>query len=204
MCKKRIRKRKLLYGGSGRYLYDGEYSVLFELDEGWTFTRFGQDSKVYGAVSLSGSTQSFRIAPDTQMEHMDAGATIPASLEVFVFADEHADGQKGAYDEGLAGVVISDYKLRDMLGQWQVYIIAAMRLLVIPIVAGFVLKLLGQDWLILPTLMVLAMPCGMNTIVFPKLIGQDCKPGAALAFITTLLCVVTIPICLMVFQISIG
>lgn len=104
----------------------------------------------------------------------------------------------------LAGVVISDYKLRDLLGQWQVYIIAAMRLLVIPIAAGLILKLLGQDWLVLPTLMVLAMPCGLNTIVFPKLIGQDCKPGAALAFITTLLCIVTIPICLMVFHIAIG
>ena len=28
----------------------------------------------------------------------------------------------------LAGVVISDYKIRDMLSQWQCYIIAALRL----------------------------------------------------------------------------
>ncbi|MBR5287995.1 MAG: carboxypeptidase regulatory-like domain-containing protein [Clostridia bacterium] len=96
---------------SGAYffdnLYDGEYSVLFELEDGWTFTRFGQDSKVYGAVSTSGSTQSFKLLPGTMMEHISAGATIPAKLEVFVFADEHADGQKGAYDEGLDGVVIT-------------------------------------------------------------------------------------------------
>ena len=45
---------------------------------------------------------------------------------------------------------------------------------------------------------------GMNTIVFPKLVGEDCKPGAALAFITTILCIVTIPICLFVLGIPLG
>ena len=102
----------------------------------------------------------------------------------------------------LAGVVISDYKFRDMLSQWQCYIIAALRLLVIPIVSCTVLKLLGLNWLVLPALMVLAMPCGMNTIVFPKLVGQDCKPGAALAFITTLACIATIPLCMWILGVS--
>ena len=68
----------------------------------------------------------------------------------------------------------------------------------------FALKLLGFEELVLPALMVLAMPCGMNTIVFPKLVGEDCKPGAALAFITTILCIVTIPICLFVLGIPLG
>ena len=102
----------------------------------------------------------------------------------------------------LAGVVISDYKIRDMLSQWQCYIIAAIRLLIIPIAACLVLKLMKLDWLVLPALMVLAMPCGMNTIVFPKLVGQDCKPGAALAFITTLACVATIPLCMWILGVS--
>lgn len=88
-------------------LFDGEYSVLFELNEDWTFTRYGQDSKVYGAVSSTGSTQSFVLTADMQMEQIDAGATQPAQLEVFVFADEHADGQKGAYDVGLEGVTLT-------------------------------------------------------------------------------------------------
>ena len=65
-----------------------------------------------------------------------------------------------------------------------------------------VLKLLGLNWLVLPALMVLAMPCGMNTIVFPKLVGQDCKPGAALAFITTLSCIATIPLCMWILGVS--
>lgn len=88
-------------------LVDGEYSVLFELNENWTFTRFGQDSKVYGAVSSMGSTQSFVLMSDMQLEQINAGATLPAQLEVFVFADEHGDGQKGTYDVGLAGVTLT-------------------------------------------------------------------------------------------------
>lgn len=88
-------------------LYDGEYSVLFELSGEWTFTRFGEDSLVYGAVSSSGSTSSFTLLPGMHAEHVSAGATLPASLEVFVFADEHADGLKGVYDVGLAGVMLS-------------------------------------------------------------------------------------------------
>lgn len=104
----------------------------------------------------------------------------------------------------LTGIVISDYRLKELLGQWQVYVIAAMRLLVIPCIAGLVLKLLKLDMLALPTMMVLSMPCGLNTIVFPKLMGRDCKPGAAMAFVTSILCCVTIPLCLFLFGYSAG
>ncbi len=96
---------------AGRYtfdgLYDGEYSVLFELGGEWTFTRYGEDSRVYGAVSSSGSTRSFALLPGAHAGEVNVGATMPASLEVFVFADEHADGLKGVYDVGLAGVTLS-------------------------------------------------------------------------------------------------
>ncbi len=88
-------------------LMDGEYSVLFELEDDWTFTRFGGDSLVYGAVSATGSTQRFALRPGEEKQTVDAGVTKPASLEVLVFADEHADGNKGVYDVGLAGVTIS-------------------------------------------------------------------------------------------------
>ena len=88
-------------------LYQGEYSVLFELDDDWTFTRFGGDSRVYGAASQSGSTQRFALIPGAVEQEVNAGVTKPASLEVIVFADEHADGNKGVYDVGLADVTVS-------------------------------------------------------------------------------------------------
>ena len=51
-------------------------------------------------------------------------------------------------------------------------------------------------------LLVLAMPCGMNTIVFPKLVGEDCRTGAALTCVTSILCCITIPLCLWLFGIT--
>lgn len=102
----------------------------------------------------------------------------------------------------LAGMVISEYALKDMVSNWRVYVLAAFRLLIIPVGVGLLIRLVGVEEALLPALCILAMPCGMNTIVFPKLIGEDCKPGAAMAFVTSILCCVTIPLCLWIFGIS--
>ncbi len=88
-------------------LLPGEYSVLFELDGDWAFTRYGEDSLVYGAVSQSGSTKSFELAPGEMKTEVNAGVTIPARLLVSVFKDTQYDGQKGAYEEMLSGVSLS-------------------------------------------------------------------------------------------------
>lgn len=101
----------------------------------------------------------------------------------------------------LMGMVISQYKIKDLLSIWQNYVIIGMRLVVIPCVVVAILKLLKLEMLVLPALMVLAMPTSMNTIVFSKLMGQDSKPGASMALISTLLCCATIPLCLWIFGI---
>lgn len=43
-------------------------------------------------------------------------------------------------------------------------------------------------------IMITCMPCGLNTIVFPKMIGEDCKTGARLALISHFFSVVTLPL----------
>jgi len=101
----------------GVYAFDhllaGEYSVLFELNGDWAFTRYGKDSLVYGAVSQSGSTKSFTLAPGELKTNVDAGVTMPARLTVSVFKDTQYDGQKGAYEEMLEGVVLSLIRLEN-------------------------------------------------------------------------------------------
>lgn len=99
----------------------------------------------------------------------------------------------------LTGMVISEYKFKDMLSQRSVYVMAALRLIVIPFAVCGLLLLLGLKDFLTPTLIMLALPCGLNTIVFPKLVGEDCKTGAALACITSVLCCITIPFTLWVF-----
>lgn len=88
-----------LSGADGSYRFDGleagRYSVLFELSGEWTFTRYGEDSDVYGAVSQSGGTHPFDLTIGEEIEGIDAGVTLPAQLLVTVFEDAYADGQMG-------------------------------------------------------------------------------------------------------------
>lgn len=102
----------------------------------------------------------------------------------------------------LTGMVVSEYRLSSLLRRKETYVVAALRLLVIPCAAAGCLHLLGLDWAVLPSLMVLAMPCGLNTVVFPRLVGEDCESGASLAFVTSLLCCLTIPLSLALFGVS--
>lgn len=99
----------------------------------------------------------------------------------------------------LTGIVISEYKLTSLLSHWYTYLVAALRLIVLPCAAALILLCLSLQEAVIPTLMVMAMPCGLNTIVFPKLVGESCETGASLAFVTSLLCCITIPLCLFFF-----
>ncbi len=114
---------------------------------------------------------------------------------------DKSQGAMGPVSMLLTGMVISEYKLKDTLGQWQVYVAAILRLLVIPCVFCGLMLLLGLKEFVTPVLIILSLPCGLNTIVFPKLIGEDCRPGAALACVTSVLCCLTIPFCLWLFGI---
>ena len=110
-----------------------------------------------------------------------------------------SQGCMGPISMLLTGMVISEYKLKDMLTQKSVYVMTVLRLLVIPLCVCGLMVLLGLKNFVTPVLIVLSLPCGLNTIVFPKLVGEDCKPGAALACVTSILCCVTIPLCLWIF-----
>ncbi|MGN1368773.1 MAG: SdrD B-like domain-containing protein [Aristaeellaceae bacterium] len=94
-------------------LHAGEYSVLFELSGDWAFTRYGEDSQVYGAVSQSGATRTIALNPGETARAVDAGVTIPAKLTVTVFCDTQYDGQKGTYEELLSGATVSLIRLEN-------------------------------------------------------------------------------------------
>jgi len=91
------------------------------------------------------------------------------------------------------GMVVAEYKLTDLLKKKEVYIITALRLLVVPLAIGGALRLLHLKMAMIPVMLVMAMPTSANAILFPKIIGEDCHTGAALALISTILCCATIP-----------
>lgn len=104
----------------------------------------------------------------------------------------------------LLGIVISEFGVLEMLKNSRAYIITFLRLIAIPLAIGGVLSLLSVDRSVLVAAVLLyCMPCGMNTIVFPKNAGHDCKTGASLSLISNLLACGTIPLVLYLFGIYI-
>lgn len=96
----------------------------------------------------------------------------------------------------LAGVTISEYKIRDLVIDKKTYVLSIIRLVIIPLLILFALKPFCTPEIISAAVILYSMPCGMNTIVFPKLVDEDCKPGARIAFVSNVLCIATIPIIL--------
>ena len=94
----------------------------------------------------------------------------------------------------LAGIAISRFKFGEILCNWKVYYITAYRLIIIPLVFGIALRYFFPMYVVQAAVIILSLPCGLNTIVYPELVGEDCKIGAGLALVSSIFCCGTIPI----------
>lgn len=101
----------------------------------------------------------------------------------------------------LMGIVISQFSIKDLLKEKKIYIMVFLRLLAIPIAVGGILSLFCTKTIVQTALLAYVMPCGLNTIVFPKLVNENCRIGAGLALVSTALSCGTIPLVLWVFGI---
>lgn len=99
----------------------------------------------------------------------------------------------------LAGFTIADYPVLELIGNAKIYLFSLLRLILIP---GIFMLL---SWLLQPVLGLSAMVCmlfvlytacpaGMNSVVFPAAYGEDCRPGASMVLVSTVLSVATLPI----------
>lgn len=122
-------------------------------------------------------------------------SAIPIPDFIFSFIDKSSNCM-APVSMLLAGLAISEFKLRDLISDRKSYIVTALRLLVIPLAVFFILRPFCSETTVRTLVLLYSMPCGLNTIVFPKLIGEDCKMGARLAFLSNLFAIVTIPIVL--------
>lgn len=99
----------------------------------------------------------------------------------------------------LAGIVISDFNLKELICEKRNYIVTALRLVIIPLIIGSALKFTAGNQVALVAVMMYAMPCGLNAIVYPKLVDENCVIGAGQAVISNLLAIATIPLVLSLF-----
>ncbi len=98
----------------------------------------------------------------------------------------------------LVGLVLSAFSFKDLLPGFGPLAFCVLRLGVVPLVVYGICKGLGMVMVlpdtVYPSAVLMAcMPCGLNPVVFPKLIGQDCRLGAKLILLTSVLSCVTIP-----------
>ncbi len=100
----------------------------------------------------------------------------------------------GCFGMILLGAVISRFSVREMLGNGNLYIITALRLVGIPLLVGVPAMLLLPPDMGLIILIFCSLACGLNTVVFPKLVGENCLPGAGIAIVSSVAACVTIPL----------
>lgn len=105
-----------------------------------------------------------------------------------------ASGCLGPVTMLLAGITVSQFEIKRMVLDYKVYLASGLRLLVIPLAVATTLSLIGLEKYALVAGFLYAMPCGLNAVVFPKLVNEDCSVGAAIAFVSTVLSCLTIPI----------
>lgn len=124
-----------------------------------------------------------------------AGWTLPNVVNTVV---TNGSNCMGPISMLLAGITISDYDLRELLRNKTSYTVVLFRLLLIPLGLCFVLHPFVSREILMIVVLLYAMPCGLNTIVFPKMVGEDCRPGASMAMISTVACLLTIPLCMQI------
>ena len=94
----------------------------------------------------------------------------------------------------LTGFVIGSYPIGTLLRFPAVYAMTALRLLVLPMGAVFLLRVLhAPAEAIRCAVCAFAMPMGLNTIIIPAAYGGDTKVGASMALISHVCSVITIP-----------
>lgn len=101
----------------------------------------------------------------------------------------------------IAGLSIAEMPVSKLLAGKRTYLVAFLRLVLIPAVVVTILAFLGLPReLLLLMLIVTAMPIGMNTIVFPASAGFDSTVGSKLVLISNLFSIMTIPLMFTVFN----
>ena len=154
-------------------------------------------SKEGGKVSLKSFCNPICISLLAGMILGLAGVKLPAFLET---ALGQAADCMGPVAMILTGFVVAGYGFRSLLTDPRIYVMAALRLLIIPLAMTTLLRFFVKDSsVLLYVLCFLGMPLGLNTIVIPAAYGGDTKAGASCALISSALAVVTIPLLFLIF-----
>lgn len=99
----------------------------------------------------------------------------------------------------LIGATLATMPVREMLNEKRVYLFLILRQIVLPLLCWPVMKLFIHDKLLLTvSFIMLIVPVANTCVLFATNYDLDTKLAAKCVFLTTLFCIVTIPVLLMV------
>ena len=102
----------------------------------------------------------------------------------------------------LTGIVIAQFPFKNIIFNAKTYFLTSVRLILIPLLLSLILKPFCDLSIIKIVVLFYALPCGLNTVVFPKSVNENCEIGAGLALVSTTLSGITLPIILGLFSIG--
>ncbi len=118
---------------------------------------------------------------------------LPAPLLTFL---DKGSGCVAPLSMILLGIVIAEAVTKEVFSDFRIYSVSVIKLFFMPVVAIAVIYFLNAKDFMITALLVYAMPCGLNSIVVPKLYGGNYKLGASILIISNLMAIVTIPLLL--------
>ena len=105
----------------------------------------------------------------------------------------------GALSMLLTGLVLASFAPKELLPDKGTLAFVLLRLLLLPAAMLGLCKLLALLFPLPATVypfavIVACMPCGLNTVVFPRLMGEDCRMGARMVLYSHLFSILSIPL----------
>lgn len=94
------------------------------------------------------------------------------------------------------GSQLGDIKFREITGDRSIYVAGLVKLLIVPALAFFIVRIIFGDVSLLGTVVIMsfAMPAAACTVIFAQQYKGDAKFAAKGVLMTTLFCLITIPV----------
>lgn len=105
----------------------------------------------------------------------------------------------------LTGITIASIDLSKVFRSWNVYLTTVLRLVVFPLIGLAALMFLPlPDVYVICAVCALAMPLGLSNVVIPAGYGMDTTKAAAMALVSHLLSVITIPLMFILLNLALS
>ena len=101
----------------------------------------------------------------------------------------------------LTGASLASVPFLKLFTSWKPYVVGLLRLIIIPFVFGAILYICGiRNMIFMLSVISVAMPVGMNVVVYPEYAGKDGTEGAKMCFISYILALGAIPLLFTIVQ----